>query len=870
MVDYTTCQNSGKGLVHGESPDDVVLHYFGCLKFSERADFLAELDETNKLKLRIREETKRIEKLRDIFEAEGPRTSSGKVLDSFKKTLSHWSGIKRSYTHLEGAIPDPGTLDGPEERAKEWILDDMRANVIYFKKHHEDDDNPGPYDHPAFVDNFPNQKISLKQLLSSDKEKNPLMWPCEPNMIRYFHLPANNMEWIEEAMARFYNEEIPDLNGPYRKARRGHPESKTRMLFRPQYWRGLQHGDRVDLPTHTRHMRPRCYRISTNHQSTETRPKNLALFMPYLHWETDRRRARAANIIGKYGPNRWSPMVEVVEEVRIPVIKSTIDRTTSDGFLEHITARTEIPRPNSATHKITHKTFQGQKLLGRLLFLAAALYEAMDAYTDEKIIERYLMGRPPLHPRRTLDQSYYWTLKDTSRRDRDQVVYRETAPSPKLVKAHHSCTKKDPTEKDKTCDQCLENVRKTPRVVMVDQLWMWVLDENTIITCFPKRWGKNKPDESAVQKCIRTRLREARIDEVRSVHDLALIIIDQCSRVFFDRTQPTDMQPQVMDAFANAIGRVTHKQTISFEHFWECTRMASKRYNDREEPDNGTSEKSQNVLLDINPEGELLREIRDIIDELFIMMQIKTQEQNVISTFVKHIKRLISPIRGGGENSIDNRSEHSLPGNRRPARPSLSFRNAPAIQFDHESETEDYDLTMTCAVELLESTENQLLELSYLKEAAENASLALKDLLDLKQQQAGVVEAREAVKQGEETLKQGRAIMLFTIVTIVFVSPAYHVHAPLTNITKLPLSFFTGVFGMNATNLTGTDGPNLWQWGDIFVFMIPISVLVTTISLLLAFSKLIRALLSFAFHISWTWLITHTPAYVSWRETTFT
>jgi hypothetical protein len=35
--------------------------------------------------------------------------------------------------------------------------------------------------------------------------------------------------------------------------------------------------------------------------------------------------------------------------------------------------------------------------------------------------------------------------------------------------------------------------------------------------------------------------------------------------------------------------------------------------------------------------------------------------------------------------------------------------------------------------------------------------------LDLKQQQAGVVEAREVVKQGEETLKQGRAIMLFTI-----------------------------------------------------------------------------------------------------------
>jgi hypothetical protein len=47
--------------------------------------------------------------------------------------------------------------------------------------------------------------------------------------------------------------------------------------------------------------------------------------------------------------------------------------------------------------------------------------------------------------------------------------------------------------------------------------------------------------------------------------------------------------------------------------------------------------------------------------------------------------------------------------------------------------------------------------------------MQLKDLLTLKQQQAGVVEAREAVKQAAETLKQGRSIMLFTVVTIVFV-----------------------------------------------------------------------------------------------------
>src|SRR5689334_21823750 len=83
-------------------------------------------------------------------------------------------------------------------------------------------------------------------------------------------------------------------------------------------------------------------------------------------------------------------------------------------------------------------------------------------------------------------------------------------------------------------------------------------------------------------------------------------------------------------------------------------------------------------------------------------------------------------------------------------------------------------------------------------------TMKLKDLLDLKQQQAGVVKAREAVKQGEETLKQGRAIMLFTVITIIF----------------LPMSFFSAVFGMNTHELIGyVEGSSNWGYKDVFKFM---------------------------------------------------
>lgn len=67
-------------------------------------------------------------------------------------------------------------------------------------------------------------------------------------------------------------------------------------------------------------------------------------------------------------------------------------------------------------------------------------------------------SEPPLHIRRTLDQSHFLNLKDTSHRDQDQVVYRAT----KLPWYEPG---------------------NLARVVMVDQLWMWLLDDR--MSSFP-------------------------------------------------------------------------------------------------------------------------------------------------------------------------------------------------------------------------------------------------------------------------------------------------------------------------------------------------------------------------------------------------
>lgn len=63
-----------------------------------------------------------------------------------------------------------------------------------------------------------------------------------------------------------------------------------------------------------------------------------------------------------------------------------------------------------------------------------------------------------------------------------------------------------------------------------------------------------------------------------------------------------------------------------------------------------------------------------------------------------------------------------------------SLGQVPFITLDHQYDPEDINWTMTIARELLDSLQDQLMELQSLKNAAENTSFALKDLLALKQQ----------------------------------------------------------------------------------------------------------------------------------------
>jgi hypothetical protein len=69
----------------------------------------------------------------------------------------------------------------------------------------------------------------------------------------------------------------------------------------------------------------------------------------------------------------------------------------------------------------------------------------------------------------------------------------------------------------------------------------------------------------------------------------------------------------------------------------------------------------------------------------------------------------------------------------------------------------------------------------------------------MKQQQANIIEAKAAIRRADESVIQGRSIVIFTVVTIIFVSVSQSTaHVSFAELAKLPLQFMTSVFGMNA------------------------------------------------------------------------
>jgi hypothetical protein len=201
--------------------------------------------------------------------------------------------------------------------------------------------------------------------------------------------------------------------------------------------------------------------------------------MPYLHWDTDKGRIQLAKVIEKASqPPQRRPLNERQESDEDCLRREMKDQNRAHLHLSTLVneaiARKKggLPKNSRPLPPALQRTTR-RGILGQLLLRAAALSEILTCYEDEELVREFISANPPLHPRRTLHQSsetHYGFLKSTDRLDKEQVVYKATAPAEQSM--HRHCTQLY------SCLQCMRDIQKVPRVLMVDQLWLFILDNS--------------------------------------------------------------------------------------------------------------------------------------------------------------------------------------------------------------------------------------------------------------------------------------------------------------------------------------------------------------------------------------------------------
>jgi hypothetical protein len=136
-------------------------------------------------------------------------------------------------------------------------------------------------DEPLCHGKFPHQKISMQRLLY-DRDETPLKRSANRTQLRYFHLQANNMQWVEDAIARYYGEDDAQLGsqrGPYQRsiqqvAASQRRQTNTEKLLKRELWHGQERGGvNAHMPHHSRQIRPRCAFVpSPEGESLESKP----------------------------------------------------------------------------------------------------------------------------------------------------------------------------------------------------------------------------------------------------------------------------------------------------------------------------------------------------------------------------------------------------------------------------------------------------------------------------------------------------------------------------------------------------------------------------------------------------------------------
>ncbi|KAE8151169.1 hypothetical protein BDV25DRAFT_139154 [Aspergillus avenaceus] len=470
------------------------------------------------------------------------------------------------------------------------------------------------------------------------------------------------------------------------------------------------------LEPHARYVRPTCIhsRLRLNDTLPISAPgepgePQLALYLPYLHWDT-----------------YWNLLQ------RRNVIEQRLHQGRSKPVPEHVS----------------------------------------ESHIESKLIWKFLGAEPPIHIRRTLDQYGYPNLRSTVARDDDQMMWKRTR---KPVDLNHEFSNSVPIPGKHTSSRNFMD----GKVLMVDQLWLWIVNDKTVVTFFPKQEATTAEDKLYEQANLYTSIyNELNGDLARrfeTAGDLAALMVLHAVTILLDRTLDHDLQ--ILRIFEESISILTESTTKSFKRFRARGFIARPAdFNKTIEGKTMTAaerdDRDRRVADQNREDLSTLLELRDIIDELGTILKLLEQQTTTVNLMAQYFQD-----KGYGKVFIDT------------------------------------------ALSRLDDYRNQVTDM---RENAHLAQKAVENLLDLKQKQANVDESRITRWQAEVAQNQSQSIMVFTIFTVIF----------------LPLSFFTSLFGVNVREWSGEEtNPD---WAYMLAVAGPTSVAIIVIALSMAFSERLR------------------------------
>lgn len=291
-----------------------------------------------------------------------------------------------------------------------------------------------------------------------------------------------------------------------------------------------------------------------------------------------------------------------------------------------------------------------------------------------------------------------------------------------------------------------------------------------MITCFPQRWKQPKQDPLNVVDGIIEETNAKTRQRIQSVYDLAMVITNRCAGMF-DRHRLDEQQFQFLDMFEASIGNVTNEESKLFNKFNKASEQSTQWLNRyRRGGGDQFEHEFSDDLLNIHQETKLLAEIKDIQDELNIIEVVLHSQVLVLREFEANIEQ-----------------ELHVEGSRKTTEPILK------------------DIKRRCQEQMRLITVHRD-DIVRMNDQARGIYHGLTNLLDLKQKHSNALEARFAREQAIIAAKQGwshprplplsssrtnvpagQTIMVFTIVTIIF----------------LPMSFIAAFFAIN-----------FQDWGD--------------------------------------------------------